>query len=301
MDRDALLAAFDAQIRRGTGHAPGGVRVVSDADGWSGVTWSDLEGRDADAVIAAQITRFADQPGPWEWKHYSYDRPADLPQRLLAAGFTPEPAEALLAAETADVALDLPPPPGVELRPVRDAAGVAALVSVHEQVFGEDHAGVGRALLAGLAREPATVAGVVAFAGDVPIAAARVEFHPGTDFASLWGGGTLPAWRRRGVFRAVVAYRARLAAARGFRYLQVDALPRAAPSWSGLALSSSPRRRRSSIPARARPRPAHVEDRKWPSAVVERRAADDYEAERLVEAARRGVLLVDVDRQVAAA
>jgi ribosomal protein S18 acetylase RimI-like enzyme len=228
MDRGALLAAFDAQIRRGTGRADGVVRAVSDPDGWSGVTWSDLEGRDADAVIAAQIARFAASPEPWEWKHYSYDRPADLPERLLAAGFVPEPAEALLVAEIASLALDTPPPPGVELRPVIDAAGAAALVSVHDEVFGEDHAGVGRALLAGLTREPA-VAGVVAFAGDVPISAARVEFHAGTDFASLWGGGTLPAWRRRGVFRAVVAYRARLAAARGFRYLQVDALPASRP------------------------------------------------------------------------
>ncbi len=31
------------------------------------------------------------------------------------------------------------------------------------------------------------------------------------------------------MFRAVVAYRARLAAARGFRYLQVDALPTSRP------------------------------------------------------------------------
>ena len=116
MDRDALLAAFDAQIRRGTGHAPGGVRVVSDADGWSGVTWSDLEGRDADAVIAAQITRFADQPGPWEWKHYSYDRPADLPQRLVAAGFTPEPAEAPAGRrDRRRRAATCPPAAGVEL------------------------------------------------------------------------------------------------------------------------------------------------------------------------------------------
>jgi hypothetical protein len=44
-----------------------------------------------------------------------------------------------------------------------------------------------------------------------------------------------------------------------------------------------------------------VEYREWPTTVVEGRSADDYEAERLVEAARRGVLLVDVDRQVAVA
>jgi hypothetical protein len=44
-----------------------------------------------------------------------------------------------------------------------------------------------------------------------------------------------------------------------------------------------------------------VEHREWPTVVVEWRAADDYEAERLVEAARRRVLLVDVDCQMAVA
>jgi hypothetical protein len=43
--------------------------------------------------------------------------------------------------------------------------------------------------------------------------------------------------------------------------------------------------------------PGHVEHRERATVIVEWRAADDDEAERLVEAARRGVLLVDVDRQ----
>jgi GNAT superfamily N-acetyltransferase len=46
---------------------------------------------------------------------------------------------------------------------------------------------------------------------------------PGTDFAGLWGGGTVPDWRGRGIFRALVAYRAGLAAERGYDYVQVDA------------------------------------------------------------------------------
>ena len=37
------------------------------------------------------------------------------------------------------------------------------------------------------------------------------------------GWWPLPAWRHRGVFRSLVADRAALASARGFRYLQVDA------------------------------------------------------------------------------
>jgi GNAT superfamily N-acetyltransferase len=121
------------------------------------------------------------------------------------------------------------PPPGVELRAVLGKQDVEALVSVHDEVFGEDHSALGRALLADLAHQPGEVAAVVAWAGQTAIAAGRVEFHSGTDFASLWGGGTLPAWRGRGVFRTLVAHRAALASARGFRYLQVDASPDSRP------------------------------------------------------------------------
>lgn len=238
MDRHAVLAAFDEQIRRHPeAEAPDGhverdegvIRVVSGGAGWTGVTWCDLDQASADAVIAAQIGRFAELSRPWEWKHYSYDQPADLSERLLAAGFTREPTETLLVAEIAGLTLDVPPPPGVELRAVTDRQGVEALVSVHDEVFGEDHFALGETLLADLARRPGTAAAVVAFAGRTPIAAGRVEFHTGTDFASLWGGGTLPAWRGRGVFRSLVARRAALASARGFRYLEVDASPASRP------------------------------------------------------------------------
>ena len=117
----------------------------------------------------------------------------------------------------------MPPPPGVELRAVTDRKGVAALVSVHDAVFGGDHSALGDALLADLTRQPGTAAAVVAVARQTPVAAGRVEFHRGTEFASLWGGGTLTAWRRRGVFRSLVAYGAAVASARGFSYLRVDA------------------------------------------------------------------------------
>jgi GNAT superfamily N-acetyltransferase len=184
-----------------------------------------MERRDvmgADIVGAAaggmQFGRQARGPGM-----YSYDRPAGLPQRLEAAGFVPEPAETLLVAEIAGLALDLAPPPGVELVPVTGQEGADALVAVHDEVFGGSHRAIGQAVLGGLGTHPGPVAAVVAMAGDTAISAGRVEFPEQSDFASIWGGGTLPAWRGRGVFRSLVACRAALARARGYRYLQVDA------------------------------------------------------------------------------
>ncbi len=218
-----VLARFDEQVRReprwaGVEHAPGVTRLIEDA--WKGVLWSDLDAEGADACIAREVERFAGL-GPWEWKIYSYDRPPDLADRLRQAGFVPEDEETLLVAPIAALALDGPLPAGVGLRPVDDEAGVEALVRVHDEVFGGDHAALGRRLLEDV--RAGRAAAVVAFAGDRPICSARVEFNEGAEFASLYGGGTVPEWRRRGVVRAIVAYRAALASARGYRYLQTDA------------------------------------------------------------------------------
>jgi GNAT superfamily N-acetyltransferase len=233
MDPAAVLAAYDQQVRRRPepdppdGRVEDDGRVVAMIGPVNTVVWSDLDGADADAVIAEQVRRFAGRP--WEWKHYSYDRPADLQERLLAAGLTRQEEETLLIADIAELDLDVKPPPGVELRAVEDERDVETFVSVHNEVFGGDYSDLGAVLLATLTHRPERVAAVIAWAEGTPVSAARAEFHTGTAFASLWGGGTVPDWRGRGVFRSLVAYRAALARAKGFRYLQVDASPDSRP------------------------------------------------------------------------
>ena len=108
-------------------------RVLAEGTGWNGVVWSDLGNSDADETITAQIERFSVLGQPWEWKYYSYDRPADLPDRLRRAGFMPDEVEAVLVAEVAALAMGTVLPAGVELVPVVDQAGVDALVQVHDE------------------------------------------------------------------------------------------------------------------------------------------------------------------------
>ncbi|MDQ2757070.1 MAG: GNAT family N-acetyltransferase [Actinomycetota bacterium] len=239
MDPLAARAAYDQHLRRNPTASPGEV-VERDArvvrimweGGWAGVLWSDLGGLspdEVDAAVAAEVARFGPRGTPWEWKWHAYDEPVDLPDRLIAAGLTRGEDEALMVAELVDLDLDVPPPEGVRLEPVTDAGGVARLVAVHDAVFGGDHSGIGRHVASGITGDPPTCAAVVAMAGDEPISSGRVELHHGTPFASIWGGGTVPAWRGRGVFRALVAQRAAVAAEHGFRYLQVDASPESRP------------------------------------------------------------------------
>ncbi|MGW2782406.1 GNAT family N-acetyltransferase [Streptomyces populi] len=232
MDHAAVLALFDRDMREGARpDAPGArvervgrvVRQVGADKGWNGVLWSDLDETSADAAVAEQVRFFSGLGGGFEWKLYGHDRPRDLGRRLRAAGFTAEPEETLMVAELSDLALDVEPPEGVRLLPVTDRAGVALVAEVHEQAFGGDSTRLRHQLLAQLTGDTNTVVAVVALAGDVPVSAARMELPPGARFAGLWGGGTVEAWRGRGIYRALVAHRARVAAERGYRYVQVDA------------------------------------------------------------------------------
>ncbi|MEP6630828.1 MAG: GNAT family N-acetyltransferase, partial [Lapillicoccus sp.] len=188
-----------------------------------GVTWSDLGGADVDAAIQAEVAAFAAAGRRWEWKLYSYDRPATLAERLRAHGLVPDEVEALMIAPISDLDLHVARPRGVDVVQVSDEAGVTDLVRVHDQAFGGDHSAMGRSILADLTDRPGAGEAFVAYAGATPVSAGRVSFHVGTDFASLWGGGTIREWRGRGVFRSLVSHRAARAAACGFRYVQVDA------------------------------------------------------------------------------
>jgi GNAT superfamily N-acetyltransferase len=100
---------------------------------------------------------------------------------------------------------------------------------VHREAFGRPSPRLERQLLDQVTRDPDSIDAVLALAGDRPVCAARTEFHRGTQFASLWGGGTVEPWRGKGIYRATVAYRAALAAARGYEYLQVDASDQSRP------------------------------------------------------------------------
>ncbi|MER5667590.1 GNAT family N-acetyltransferase [Streptomyces mirabilis] len=238
MDHVAVLALFDRDMREGARpDSPGArvervdkvVRQVGTEHGWNGVIWSDLDESIADAAIAEQMRYFGELGREFEWKLYGHDKPEGLGKRLRAAGFVAQPEETLMIAELGDLALDAQPPEGVRLLPVTDRAGVDLVADVHEQAFGTDSTRMRHQLLAQLTGDEDNVVAVVALAGDVPVSAARMEMVPGTRFAGLWGGGTIDSWRRRGIYRALVAHRARVAAERGYRYVQVDATSQSRP------------------------------------------------------------------------
>ncbi len=69
-----------------------------------------------DALIARQRDFFAARGEAVEWKTRGHDRPPGIPERLMAAGFAPEPQETVLIGLATDLAAGPPDlPPGVTI------------------------------------------------------------------------------------------------------------------------------------------------------------------------------------------
>jgi GNAT superfamily N-acetyltransferase len=232
-DASALLAAYDAQLRPDRAQSlPPAARI--DRDGpvvrVTGLhrgmvsTPRDLDVRGArlDDLIARQRDWFADRGEAVEWKTRSHDLPADLPARLRAAGFVPEQPETVMIAPVG--AVPAPGPlPEVTVRQVSDIEDMRRIAAMESQVWGEDWGWLAVELAAMVERDPDATLVCVAEVGGEVVSAAWLVLVAGTEFGGLWGGSTLEKWRRRGLYRALVAWRAARGAARGARYLQVDA------------------------------------------------------------------------------
>jgi hypothetical protein len=195
VEAESILELFDRQMRRDAADADG----INAGREWSGVLWP---AGDVDRALA----RLRACSGHREWKLYGHD-PDGLAERLLAAGLVPEDEETVLVAEAASI-----PPPEIEVVPATNA-----YVDLAAQVFGKRFS------------LPRNAVGVVALVDGVPASGGRVDLEPGKDFAGLFGGVTLPAFRGRGLYRATVAERARIAREHGHRWVYVDALPTSRP------------------------------------------------------------------------
>ena len=255
MNEHEVLTAYDTQVRRDTTPSiPTWVvedlgriiRATAPAAGRTGafIGWNDLAGLGddtIDALIAEQVAYFARLGRHSEWKHYDHDEPADLSERLVAAGLRREDPESLIVGETRtvlDACRAAGPTANVRVRTASGSEDLPAIAALHGGVWGRDSTWLADELEQERAARPDDLEIFMAedAATGALMCSAWVRFQPGTDFAGLWGGTTHPDWRRRGAYRALVEARGELAAARGVRYLQVDASPESEPILRRLGL-----------------------------------------------------------------
>ncbi|MFC0673207.1 GNAT family N-acetyltransferase [Brachybacterium hainanense] len=233
--RDALLAAYDADLRT-EAEMERALEVARIGPLWLGVfpggrgfiSYRDLEGADAPALVAAATAFLAERPQVHEaeWKTRSHDRAPGLHEALLAHGFTPGERESVMLGAAAALAVDLPLPDGVVLRRATTEEDVRRMCAMQDAVFGSP--GHVEELLASLAADPAIECWIAEKDGEV-LSAGRLHPVAGTAVAGIWGGATLPAWRGRGIYRALTAARARSALRGGRTLIHSDSTEHSRP------------------------------------------------------------------------
>jgi ribosomal protein S18 acetylase RimI-like enzyme len=188
------------------------------------IVFSDLEAGDVEATVAAQAEHFKRLGEDVEWKLYAHDGPETLRRALAAHGFEADEPETVMLLELGSAAFSSTSTPAdVEVRTVRTPADLAVYLAVTARAFGkEPQSSADDLALRLFGNAPETVA-MIAFAGGRTVAAGRLELPRERAFASLWGGGTDPELRGRGIYRRLVEARAEIARARGYPYLTVDA------------------------------------------------------------------------------
>lgn len=234
MDRAAILSRYDAEVRASPPEEAGLERTwvggVLRAQGiYNHIGWWSLNDGQVEAAVQREAEYFRGLGQDVEWKVFSHDGPPGLTAHLTAAGFVPDETETFLAFDLEAGGLDGASVPNVEVRRATGDAGLADYVTANSAAFGRsDHPFQQVEVLAPRLND-GSLEIYVAYADGKPICSGRLELMPGRAFAGLYGGGTDPAWRGRGVYRAVVAARAAEARARGVRYLTVDALETSRP------------------------------------------------------------------------
>lgn len=240
-----LLTAYDNQLRTAlSGRLPAGwvlswdgplMRVSGGYRGFVGYRdLAGLAGPELDALIERTCAYFDGQGEAFEWKWHAHDRPADLADRLLAHGFEPEESETVLVGGATELTEAPPLPAGVRIVEVTAEADLRRIGELESEVWNEDWSWLAEDLIERRRADPELLPVYAAEAGGRFVSAAWLSISPGTDFAGLWGGSTLAEWRGRGIYRALVAVRARRAAELGHRYLQVDASADSQPILSRL-------------------------------------------------------------------
>ena len=227
--RARLLAAYDEQLRTDA-EVPSAIRVdrlgplrlATFLGGRGFITYRDLDRADAEAVralVPAALDHYRNDPEITrvEWKTRGHDIAPGLHEALIANGFEPDEQESIMIGELSRLVADVPLPAGVTLRTVTAEDDVRALGAMQEEVFELPVTGdMAAALLRRMALDTGMELWVAETDGEI-VSAGRLEPVAGSDFASLWGGATRPAWRGRGIYRALTSARARSAIAMGRR------------------------------------------------------------------------------------
>lgn len=236
METKEILALYDREMRQEIEFhdtrreiTPYIVRHVGLQEEMNFVLYSTLTKDNANSAIQSELAYFKALGVEVEWKLYEHDQPADLKDRLAKSGFKIGEVEALMALEIENAPSFLLQPPTINVTHITNPTQIPEVLAVQQQVWEDDYSGLIERLQHDLEHEADIVSIYAVYMDGKPVSSAWTYFHQEKSFASIWGGATLPEYRKQGIYTALVAVRIQEAKQCGVRFLTIDASPMSRP------------------------------------------------------------------------
>lgn len=230
MDKNALISLFhkelrqEAQvkgyIREETEHV---VRHISQFGEKGFIISSNVNESDVREIIKNELNYFSNLEQDFEWKVYNYDKPASLKDILEQEGFTVDDPEALMVMKLDEQHPLLNYDQHFNLKEITDEQGIQDIIVLEDAIWNVPHAELGERLWRDKQNNPESLYLYGIYEDGQLVSVAWMYLEENSSFASLWGGSTLPLFRGKGYYTALLATRAKKAYENGHPFLTVDA------------------------------------------------------------------------------
>jgi len=236
MDIQEILKKFDREQRREITfpgmrreEMPYLIRLIPEDYHEGIIIYSHLPDQNIEEIIRNEIDYFKTLGLNFEWKAYRHDQPQGLNIMLASMGFEVETPDSVMIFDLYESKLRIISPLVPGIRRLTTAKEIEQIMTVQDKVWEDDRAHISAFLGLLMEENPNMISVFAVYEGDLPVSTAWIMYHPGSQFAGLWGGTTLPDYRNRGYYSSLLNARIQEAKERGVRYVTVDASPMSCP------------------------------------------------------------------------
>ena len=242
MDLGRALAQYDSEVRARPKARPGFVvertgGVIRLTGHFNFICWWDLAPGAAREAVASQAAYFRSRDEKLIWRVYDHDKPTGLGDCLAEEGFEADSPGTLMIFDLANQ-MTAPIGPDIGIRQVTTIEDLHGFMAASDVAFGHEESWRLDAYSSRLG-DP-DLALYIALVSGKRVGSARLELGS-PNFGLLFGGGVSPSYRRQGLYRALVAARAKEAKRRGCSYLVADARETSRPILQNLGFIGAAR------------------------------------------------------------
>jgi len=166
-----------------------------------------------------RLARRANQNLEWKW-YEALDQTGELAAQLTKAQYEADDLETFMVVSIDRLTM---PATGLKVLRANSFADLSIVFGLQEKIWQQPMSERLQAAYESWLHDPQAVSYFWVEIDGTPVSSAWIGYTEQSQFAGLWAGSTLPDYRGRGCYLALINARAQEAKKRGVKYLTIDA------------------------------------------------------------------------------